>query len=757
MTTFVSQKLAAGLFPQGDYTPYGYLQNPYHVARSYQDTTGGNIRTPQDLVGIGWVYPTERVQYQEAALGFGLTVDGQTILTRDQFLKTGYVSRYHSAQILTYNTAFAGVEIHITHWLGDADSLVQVVELKNESDTVHDGTAYICAQNRTTPRKPGEVSLTINNGKMCLEGPDAPHHYIQLAPLKQNWRLGNPLFAPTVEELVENPQSENELVLTPAVVGALPLHFRLQPGESISLIAALQRSDTPITEERVQAWLNSLDDKIAADNAFYRNFPKLRGDWPQHWIHGFLYDLETTRLCTFPAGGVFQDVWPTWMQAYPRAVLAEGTMDMMRLSYADPDMAKRAVLSLFRDTPDSNVPCVHQGGEYNMVASDGSTCGTSPAWCLPMHNIYCLYLRTLDKQWVADLYPYLTDYVEWWLEHRTDEEGWAVYKCTWEAGEDNTPRLDPDETGDHVISGVTRPVELQASMAQACILLAEFAQQLGKPDQEKWQNYAADFIEKTRALWDPEENRFRDWDKRHNCFLDYKSVGEDYWGGNPVRYSSLSLIPVLMNVASPEQIAAVQQEVALYGRVPITIWPSWTFVVAECASAVGLHEFVSHMSYGIIDRVYAENDRRSQHDYVRPTPGGAREYWPEDVTTFKGSDAYAWGAQTATLLIRQIVGVQDAEETADYVFNLIPALPEKFLVPGSTYGISNFLYRGKHLNINYTVGSDRKLTLELVCPKPACVEIRYADGTIYASSQPQAVHVVSLDNYQKYQIKLIER
>ena len=186
MTTFVSQKLAAGLFPQGDYTPYGYLQNPYHVARSYQDTTGGNIRTPQDLVGIGWVYPTERVQYQEAALGFGLTVDGQTILTRDQFLKTGYVSRYHSAQILTYNTAFAGVEIHITHWLGDADSLVQVVELKNESDTVHDGTAYICAQNRTTPRKPGEVSLTINNGKMCLEGPDAPHHYIPLAPHKQN-------------------------------------------------------------------------------------------------------------------------------------------------------------------------------------------------------------------------------------------------------------------------------------------------------------------------------------------------------------------------------------------------------------------------------------------------------------------------------------------------------------------------------------------------------------------------------------------
>ena len=73
----------------------------------------------------------------------------------------------------------------------------------------------------------------------------------------------------------------------------------------------------------------------------------------------------------------------SWMAAWPRVVLAEGVLDMLRLAYADPALAQRAVLSLFRDAPQPNVPCVFEGGEFNMVAADGSRCGTSPAWCLP--------------------------------------------------------------------------------------------------------------------------------------------------------------------------------------------------------------------------------------------------------------------------------------------------------------------------------------------------------------------------------------
>ena len=59
-----------------------------------------------------------------------------------------------------------------------------------------------------------------------------------------------------------------------------------------------------------------------------------------------------------------------------------------------------------------------------------------------------LYLRTLDRSWLAQVYPYAAAYIEWWLEHRVDAEGWLVYKCTWESGEDGNPRLDPGGSGD---------------------------------------------------------------------------------------------------------------------------------------------------------------------------------------------------------------------------------------------------------------------------------------------------------------------
>jgi hypothetical protein len=160
-------------------------------------------------------------------------------------------------------------------------------------------------------------------------------------------------------------------------------------------------------------------------------------------------------------------------------VLAEGSLDMLRLSFAQPELAQRAVLSMFRDAPGPNVPCVFKHGEPNMVAADGAICGTSPAWCVPFHNIKLLYLRTLDRAWLAELYPYLAAYVRWWAAERADAEGWTVYKCTWEAGEDNSTRLDPDGEGDHVISQFARPIELQASMAHAAATLGFFERELG--------------------------------------------------------------------------------------------------------------------------------------------------------------------------------------------------------------------------------------------------------------------------------------
>ena len=78
------------------------------------------------------------------------------------------------------------------------------------------------------------------------------------------------------------------------------------------------------------------------DAAFYATCPTLDGDWPAHWREGLHHDFETTRLLVQPPRGIFNDVWPSWMAAWPRVVMAEGTLDMLRLAYADPTLAQRA-------------------------------------------------------------------------------------------------------------------------------------------------------------------------------------------------------------------------------------------------------------------------------------------------------------------------------------------------------------------------------------------------------------------------------
>ncbi len=43
-------------FPTDRYTPYGYLHSPEHRARSWDDASGGMIRTSERFLGMGWAY-----------------------------------------------------------------------------------------------------------------------------------------------------------------------------------------------------------------------------------------------------------------------------------------------------------------------------------------------------------------------------------------------------------------------------------------------------------------------------------------------------------------------------------------------------------------------------------------------------------------------------------------------------------------------------------------------------------------------------
>ncbi len=492
-----------------------------------------------------------------------------------------------------------------------------------------------------------------------------------------------------------------------------------------------------VAEQRYQTLL-------AQDEAFYATCPQLAGDWPPGWREGLHYDFETTRMLVQPSGGIFKDVWPAWMVAWPRVVLAEGTLDMLRLAFADPALAQRAVLSMFRDAPMPNVPCVFEDGGYNMVAADGSRCGTSPAWCLPFLNLELQYVRTLDRDWLRELYPYLVAYIDWWLAERTDRDGWVVYKCTWESGEDGNPRLDPTGSGDGVIERRVRPVELQATMAHAARVLRFFARELGLP-ASRWRTLEARYRQRTRELFDPETRRYRDWLVEEGIFQPDRR-DRLYWGADTGRLSPLGLTPLL--IGEP----LVAEEAWRHATAPWTLWPSWTYALVESAAAGGIVESLGGLVADIVERVYRVTTRHALGDTPKPLPGGSPEFWPENWRTYEGHDAYGWGATTANLLLRHLFGFQESRHTRAWRAELVPNFPSELLQAGRRFAVRHLNYRGCVFDLAYLVTPDG-LEAELRLPDKRRCRVGHATRPIY-EGQAQTDHRFSVRNGQRYVLDL---
>jgi hypothetical protein len=445
---------------------------------------------------------------------------------------------------------------------------------------------------------------------------------------------------------------------------------------------------------------------------------------------------------------------------------------MARLAYASPELALRATLSLFRDAQAPNVPCVFQHGEPNMVAKDGAICGTSPAWCIPFYNLERIFAQTLDRDWLCAIYPYLDRYVEWWLAERTDADGWAVYKCTWEAGEDDNPRLDPERKGDNVVSAFVRPVELQAAMALSAGVLARFAAALGRQEDIKhWREVEAAYLARTGELWDAAAGRFRDWDLRNHCFLP-PSEESNYWGVDTCRYSALAFTPLLAGLTSDAIRAGLRRELGHYAGPPWTLWASWSYVVLEAAPLTGDTAFAGRVAAEIVGRVYDELDLREPGGPSHPIPGVAREYWPLDLEGWASCEAYGWGANTASLLVRQIFGFFEGPYAAEaptadgpalaagwrapsLTFELRPSLPDHLLVPGKEYWLSGLPYRGGRLSLGYRIErEDGALTLLVSADVPTRCTISSDGAPAHQSAGRQERHEVAGRNGAAYVVAL---
>lgn len=697
--------------PFGDFTPFGYLRNPYHRARSWNACEGGNLRTSDETLGFEWTYPWHK--QPRAGVGVSIIcVSGERrLVTRRDYQQVAYACDYHSANMMAFRWRLHDV-LYGARFFLHQDTLCCTVVAENVAVAARSAridlllrawsadAAPAVIQPQTGP--PGTHPLVVQPG-----GADPAHALAASTERGTATRWGD------MRRM--SPAGPGGLLYPgEAWWHATVSDETLEPGSTATWYAALGRGTTAADAcSRATTVLTARagDDKYPSttplsealervrreDTRFFDSAPRLIGDWPAHWQEGLHYDLQTTRALVMEPGGIFNDVWPTWMAAWPRVVVAEGVLDMQRLGYADPDLAKRAVLSLFRDAPAPHVPCVFEGGEPNMVAADGSICGTSPAWCLPFLQLERLYLRTVDKEWLSQLYPHLAAYLAWWLEHRLDREGWVVYQCTWEAGEDGNPRLDPAGTGAGVIREHVRPVELQAAVAHGAEVLAFFARELGQPaDARRWRKVQRAYARRTQALWDPTEGRFRDWLTREGRFQD-PNPGELYWGTDSRRFGALSLVPLALGLATPEQVDALHEEVRRHATGPWTWWPSWCLVLLEAAQAAGLHDVVGAVCDEILDRVYRFNARRSLDGQRFPTPGSAREYWPPDMAAYDASDQYGWGATTADFLLRHLLGIHEHRDTRRWTLTLQPnpwafSSPERW-THAVARGVANVRYR----------------------------------------------------------------
>jgi len=329
-----------------------------------------------------------------------------------------------------------------------------------------------------------------------------------------------------------------------------------------------------------------------------------------------------------------------------------------------------------------------------MIAENGEACGTAPEWVFPFHCIHSLHCRFPDKKWLEDIYPYLTAYLEWWFENRSDEEGWLHYLCSWESGQDESRRFGYQADGGVLVTQY-RPVDLQASIAQACNIMSFFASELDlNLDEERWKALAEDFTNKTRSMW--RNGWFRDYDSENGVWSSFKDT--------------MQIAPVFCQIATDEQIEELIPYFRNIDKAEPFIWPTFSFVALESAWQAKQRDVASAVTYRVVDRVYRKWDR-NVYLGEESLPGVSCEYWPYQDKW--GSEGYGWGATSMVLLVRNIIGFRETQEMDSICFILAPCLPEQLLQVGKTYTIENLKYRYLKMKLSYSVEENKKIKINI--------------------------------------------
>src|SRR5579883_2191636 len=385
------------MVPHDDFTPHGYLDNPYH---SWKLNPSGVLRSLPPL-GMGWHVPNlgsyvnNQFQYT-AHLTVGLKINDLVLITPEDFRrhKCAISSHIHTKNRFVYTCHVPQYDLTLTarFFLIQERALGCIIELATALEYPLPVTCYLIHLHTHNPH----TSRLWEHGWYALhrraegcamlglasEGDVFTHGMRAAGGTPLNW--GEIGFCTTLAEVsawangarVPVPNVTQREVETGWQKRALALPCSLTIGERtappVVLNAILARGVSQ--DQSYQYWSEGLEEiaRVEAghrqdDEKFWQYAPQLSGDWPESWRRGLVYDLETLRMVIRPSAGVVSSAFDGMQIQAPRLVLAEAAMDALFLSYADPELAAEVILCHFESAPHPNLPCMREDGSYNMV------------------------------------------------------------------------------------------------------------------------------------------------------------------------------------------------------------------------------------------------------------------------------------------------------------------------------------------------------------------------------------------------------
>jgi len=781
---------SANGFPAGNYTPFGYLDNPYHTLWL---NNSGVIRSA----------PPSGFRFREhhTVLQLAAAVNGRSYCQPADFETAGLHSAYHSKNIFSYDWKIGALKFSASYFLESdrAEGLNCEVKIANSGSS--NATVEVRAL-LSVPRLDFDhyTAGTLPGGALIRRFAEGPLYLLYTDAENVFRAVGSSpagVAAFMSEGKRERLQDRAISVEGDFMAAILSCSLAVSPGTERAFRFTLIRDAAQAAAlGKARAALEYFDRRRAElredDARFWSRCPQLVGDWPEVWKRGLVYDFETLRMNVRRPIGAYQRHWDGMAAAIPRSVLGETALDMLAYSYADPETAKEVLFGLFADALAPNVPCMREDGSVNMVSESGAECGTAPSWCLPSLTIRSIYARTRDRKWAQALYPYLEEFMRWWLENRTHPDGAFFFDNSWESGQDQSSRFQIEqETGGAGVQHL-EPVDLHAAVADFAGLLSQFAGLLNLQEADEWQKTQEKYRQGLRKYWTGQG--FRDLDRRSG-----RHTEADF---------AYLWLPYLFDLTDAEQNAVLKQKLHTPEYQSLESWANWSpgfQVVVETAWAMGERALQAEHVANQVDYLYGWWDRRTwetpealprawghidrpanlleyhprkwddsfgmidhstnphapPREHADPMPGVAAEQWRNRDGKPAGMENYGWGATLPIHLIRGVIGYRDlppgAEETG---FLLAPSLPSTVLQRGNHLGMRNLHFANIDFEVTYEVKENGQLRAKLSwrSPTPAALTTRIEGKQVAASvgKQTSGSLAYTIENHGTSEIILAE-